>query len=35
MATDDERRRAEFSPVGYGIHWSLLDEVLSFGGLVR
>ena len=33
-ATADERRRAELSPGGYGIHWPLLDEDLSVGGLV-
>ncbi len=34
-ATPEERRRAELSPGGYGIHWPLLDEDLSVGGLVR
>ncbi len=34
-ATDQQRRRAELSPGGYGIHWPLLDEDLSIGGLVR
>jgi len=33
-ATADERRQAEFSPGGYGIHWPSLDEDLSIGGLV-
>jgi hypothetical protein len=33
-ATADERRRAELSPGSYGIHWPLLDEDLSIGGLV-
>jgi hypothetical protein len=33
-ATAAERRRAELSPGGYGIHWPLLDEDLSIGGLV-
>jgi hypothetical protein len=33
-ATTDERRRAELSPGGYGIHWPRLDEDLSVGGLV-
>jgi len=33
-ATADERRRAELSPGGYGIHWPLLDEDLSVGGLI-
>ncbi len=34
-ATADERRRAELSPGGYGIHWPMLDEDLSIGGLVK
>jgi len=34
-ATAEERRRAELSPGGYGIHWPMLDEDLSIGGLVR
>lgn len=33
-ATPDERRRAELSPGGYGIHWPLIDEDLTIGGLV-
>lgn len=33
-AAPEERRRAELSPGGYGIHWPLLDEDLSIGGLV-
>lgn len=33
-ATDAERRQAELSPGGYGIHWPLLDEDLSVGGLL-
>jgi hypothetical protein len=33
-ATAEQRRRAELSPGGYGIHWPLLDEDLSIGGLV-
>ena len=33
-ATADQRGRAELSPGGYGIHWPLLDEDLSVGGLV-
>ncbi len=28
------QERAELSPGGYGIHWALLDEDLSLGGLV-
>ena len=28
------RHRAELSPGGYGIHWPLLDEDISIGGLV-
>jgi hypothetical protein len=34
-ATVEQRRRAELSPGGYGIHWPMLDEDLSIGGLVR
>ena len=34
-ASFEERRRAELSPGGYGIHWPLLDEDLSVGGLVQ
>lgn len=34
-ATSEDRRRAELSPGGYGIHWPTLDEDLSIGGLVR
>ena len=34
-ATELERTTAELSPGGYGIHWPLLDEDLSIGGLVR
>jgi hypothetical protein len=34
-ASADERRRAELSPGGYGIHWPILDEDLSIGGLVK
>ena len=34
-ARDEERLRAELSPGGYGIHWPLIDEDLSIGGLVR
>jgi len=34
-ATTEERRRAELSPGGYGIHWPMLDEDLSIGGLVK
>lgn len=33
-ATTEQRRRAELSPGGYGIHWPLLDEDISVGGLV-
>jgi hypothetical protein len=33
-ATKSERRLAELSPSGYGIHWPLLDEDLSVGGLL-
>jgi hypothetical protein len=34
-ATADERRHAQLSPGGYGIHWPMLDEDLSIGGLVE
>lgn len=34
-ATELDRTTAELSPGGYGIHWPLLDEDLSVGGLVR
>ncbi len=34
-ATAEQRRRAELSPGSYGIHWPLLDEDLSIGGLVE
>ena len=30
-----ERRRAELSPSGYGIHGPLIDEDLAVGPLVR
>jgi hypothetical protein len=33
-ATTEQRSKAELSPGGYGIHWPLLDEDLSIGGLV-
>ena len=33
-ATAEDRRWAELSPGGYGIHWPTLDEDLSIGGLV-
>jgi hypothetical protein len=33
-ATPEQRRQAELSPGGYGIHWPLLDEDISIGGLV-
>ena len=33
-ASEEERRKAELSPGGYGIHWPALDEDLSVGGLV-
>ena len=33
-ASAEDRRRAELSPGGYGIHWPTLDEDLSIGGLV-
>lgn len=34
-ATTEQRLIAELSPGGYGIHWALVDEDLSIGGLVR
>jgi hypothetical protein len=34
-ATADQRRLAELSPGGYGIHWPVLDEDLSVDGLLR
>jgi hypothetical protein len=34
-ATTAQRRQAELSPGGYGIHWPLLDEDVSIGGLVK
>ncbi len=34
-ATAEQRRWADLSPGGYGIHWPLLDEDLAIGGLVR
>jgi len=34
-ASEIERTTAELSPGGYGIHWPMLDEDLSIGGLVR
>ena len=33
-ATAEQRRDAELSPGGYGIHWPQLDEDLSVSGLV-
>jgi hypothetical protein len=34
-ASEEQRRCAELSPGGYGIHWPLIDEDLSIGGLVK
>lgn len=34
-ADDQQRRRAELSPGGYGIHWPELDEDLAVDPLVR
>jgi len=34
-ASPRARNKAELSPGGYGIHWPLLDEDLSVGGLLR
>ena len=33
-ATEEQRLTAKLSPGGYGIHWPLLDEDLSIGGLL-
>lgn len=34
-ATARQRRCAELSPGGYGVHWPLIDEDLTIGGLIR
>ena len=34
-ASPAQRREAELSPGGYGIHWPSIDEDLSVGGLLR
>jgi hypothetical protein len=34
-ASVEQRHKAELSPGGYGIHWPLIDEDLSIGGLVK
>ena len=34
-ASAEQRRHAELSPGGYGIHWALIDEDLTIGGLLR
>ena len=34
-ATAEQRRCAELSPAGYGIHWPAIDEDLSISGLLR
>jgi hypothetical protein len=34
-ATEPERRRAEMSPSGYGIHWPMIDEDLAVGPLLQ
>ena len=34
-ASPAERKHMELSPGGYGIHWPLIDEDLSVGGLLR
>ena len=34
-ATEDERRKFEISPSGYGIHWHLIEEDLSVDGLLK
>jgi len=33
-ATEKEQNEFEVSPSGYGIHWPLIDEDLSIGGLL-
>jgi hypothetical protein len=33
-ASEKERNTFEISPSGYGIHWPLLDEDISFDGLL-
>lgn len=35
QASTEQRRCAQLSPGGYGIHWPLLDEDLSIAGLLR
>ena len=34
-ATEKERQNYRFSPSGYGIHWDILDEDLSFTALIH
>ncbi|MDZ4857953.1 MAG: DUF2442 domain-containing protein [Candidatus Hydrogenedentes bacterium] len=34
QASPDQRKDAELSPGGYGIHWPQLDEDLSINGLI-
>ncbi len=34
-ATYIQRMAIDVAPSGYGIHWPLLDEDLSVGGLIR
>ncbi len=34
-ATPQQRRNAELSPGGYGVHWPMIDEDLSISGLLR
>ncbi len=34
-ASAEHRCTAELSPGGYGIHWPLIDEDLSIGGLIK
>lgn len=34
-ASELQRTTAELSPGGYGVHWPLIDEDLSIGGLLR
>lgn len=33
-ASEEQRRKYEISPSGYGIHWPMIDEDLSIDGLL-
>ena len=35
IAEDQVKMNFKISPSGYGIHWPLLDEDLSFTGLIK